>query len=159
MGAAETYGDNPQRVADLPLKVLYILQSPSLPATTRETILSQVDRGERPTERNVQEMVRERRRAAAIEAFEGNFCIEKLLRRAGVKPSSKLSRSNAASKSRWWPPSQVTEEPAQLILRAMRHDVERLVVLINKATAWTFLDALERGFEDRTSWGWAHRNG
>lgn len=63
----KTYGDNPQRVADLPLRVLYLRQSKSVPATTRDTVFSQVDRGERPTERDKQ-LVKEGRQATAREA-------------------------------------------------------------------------------------------
>ena len=59
MRAVETFGQNPQRVADLPLRLVYALSAPSTPEAARNRVVEKLDRGERPTEHEIVSLIKD----------------------------------------------------------------------------------------------------
>ena len=57
MRAAETYGSNTKCVSDLPLSTIYRLQAPTVPEFVRSEVFSMAERGERPIQVVVEEMI------------------------------------------------------------------------------------------------------
>jgi hypothetical protein len=71
MSVAETFGENPTRVSDLSLRVVYLLSSRSTPEAARDVVLERMDQGERPTEEEVVSLVKQKQyelkeKAAAV---------------------------------------------------------------------------------------------
>jgi hypothetical protein len=68
MRVADEFGENPQRVADLPLRCVYLISATSTPESARDQVLELIKNGDRPTERQIYDIVRgridERKRAA-----------------------------------------------------------------------------------------------
>ncbi len=61
MQAAEMFGENPQRVADLSLRALYALSARSTPETVRNQVVELLDRGERPNENEIVSLIKHER--------------------------------------------------------------------------------------------------
>jgi hypothetical protein len=145
MKAAASFGENPQRVAHLPLRITYALAAQ--PPTTREHILERVDTGEllgeqnifdsiksAITERKADESERKRRVARKNKSPEQ---IEKECRRAkreeAIKAKFELEHQARQTAAR---------EAANLILEHMPDQIGALVDLIDRSDVWGFVFAL-----------------
>ncbi len=93
MRVAGSFGENPQRVLDLPLRSVYTLAAQ--PHSTRSRILDLVDEGKRPDEKAIASIIREdrweRQEAAARQREEQ--------RRAKLTPEERQREDNARARA------------------------------------------------------------
>jgi hypothetical protein len=147
MRAAESFGENPQRVAGLPLRILYTLASQ--PQSTRDSILQRIgeSRSEGAVLAEITTVRRERQQAQEAE--------RRARRKAKATPEQlekeHLSRRRKERKEARWAKLRAQEmearqtaasEAANLIREHMPDKLGVLIDLIDKSGPRTFLDAL-----------------
>ena len=150
MRVAETYGPNAQRVAHSPLSVVYRLAAPTIPTEVREDVLLRADRGERPTERAVGDLIRDARAKKAQDALVAERdAAQAAKKERGTKAYRQQRDAALAEQARRAKVEQEAQAEAAAAAVALIHEhmdpqrVTKLVALINRATAWKFLNALK----------------
>lgn len=151
MRAAETYGSNTKCVSDLPLNTIYRLQAPTVPESVRADVFSTAERGERPTEVMVKEMISkakwkrdEERRETAEQAERAKRSL-----RSSKKYKERMAAEREAAKAeaekRAAEEKAAAQQAAELVGKALAvPDVEALNALIETSRMWLFLDALKQ---------------
>jgi hypothetical protein len=151
MRAAETYGIKYEMVSDLPLNTIYRLQAPTVPESVRADVFSMAERGERPTEVMVKEMIsrakwkrdEERRETAEqAERAKRSLCSSKKYkeRMAAEREAAKAEDEKRAAEEK-----AAAQQAAELIGKALPPShVQALIASIEKSGSWLFLDALRR---------------
>ena len=147
MRAAETYGSNPQRVADLPLKTIYQLQAPTVPESVRNDVFSMTERGERPTQVVVEALISEAKRKRDEERRETAEQAERAKRssRSSKKFKERMAAEREAAKAeaekRAAEEKAAAQQAAELIGKALPPShVQALIALIETSRMWLFLD-------------------
>ncbi len=154
MRVAETYGPTAQRVAHLPLGVVFRLAAPTIPTEVREDVLLRADRGERPTERAVGDLIRDARAKKAQDALvaerdAAQAAAQAAKKERGTKAYRQQRDAALAEQARRAKVEQEAQAEAAAAAVALIHEhmdqqrVTKLVALINRATAWKFLNALK----------------
>jgi hypothetical protein len=145
MAAAKTFGDDPQRVAHLPLRLVYTIASQ--PAPTHDSILQRVDeRGhsERDISAEITTAIRKRKQAeeaerklAARRAKTQEQIEEERVRRE--REDAREARRRAKEKLETEARQAAATEAANLILEHMPDQLGALADLINKSDSWAFM--------------------
>jgi hypothetical protein len=147
MAAADTFGTKSATVADLPLRIVYLLSASGTPDTARNQVIERLDRGERPGEQEIVAIIkneREERRNAAIRAR----VTPEALKRQGRREARRRARlekeekaSAAASENRR---SAAREAAALVHARLGDDDLAVLFRLLDEADVWGFAMELRR---------------
>jgi hypothetical protein len=153
MRVAEAFGENPQRVADLPLHTLYVIAAQ--PPSARNRVLELVDKEERPAEQRIASIIhadREERRRAEVEEREkarraqlteqGRKNEDRRRKRAAIR---RINRDEEHQKflEEEEAKQAATDEAAGLIVEHMGAHLDRLIHLLKGGRPWAMVTALE----------------
>jgi hypothetical protein len=161
MRVAETFGENPQRVADLPLRTVYALSAPSTPDTARQAVCALVERGTPPGDIEVRRFIREHKRAdvQARHAARAKAAKDRLTPEQRKKQEEKEQRrlrraENGEKRRREEREAEISaaREAANLLLRDTPTDVtDNLAPLLRKTGAWLLMNELTKLVDERRS--------
>jgi hypothetical protein len=149
MLAAETYGANPQRVADVPLNVLYRLQAPSVPASVREDIDRRIDRGEQLNALLVTRLLTDARyeqQRAAEEKAEA----ERRKRRHQRKNQAHIDAEQARIEAEILKRENATSAAVNLVMSHMPDRAGELADALGKGDTYNFLYLLRNRLRGST---------
>ena len=151
MRAAETYGIKYEMVSDLPLKTIYQLQAPTVPESVRVDIFSMAERGERPTQVVVEEMIskakwkRDEERSETAEQAERAKRSLRSSNKYKERMAGEREAAEAEAEKRAAEEKAAAQQAAELVRKALpAPDVQVLIASIEKSGSWPFLDALRR---------------
>jgi hypothetical protein len=168
MSAAERFGANAQHVSHLPVRAVYALSAPSTPDAARQALVAQVERGDRPTEVEVQQLIRVHKRAevqarqaarAKARAARAKAAKDRLSQEEVKKQEGKEQRRlRRAEREEMWRQEErdaeisAARQAANLLLRDTPTDViDKLAPLLRKAGAWPLMGELTKLVDERCS--------
>jgi hypothetical protein len=163
MRLAETLGEKAQHVSHLPMRAVYSLSAPSTPDTARQAVLAQVERGERPDEVEVHQLIKEHKAAAAQErkAVRAKAAADKLTpeqrkkrEKQEQRKQKRLLRAQREAKlaqEKSEAEVSAARELANLLLQhAPGYVIDKLARLLGTGNVWAFVGELRKLADQRS---------
>jgi hypothetical protein len=136
--AATTFGENPTCVSGLPLRIVYLLSEPSTPVTVRDQVIERLDRGERPGEQEIADLIKHEKQEQrkAIRAAKTPEALKQKEQRFRAR-LEKVAKASAARREK---ERSAAREAAALVRdRQGDDDFAALVRRLDEADGWSYL--------------------